>query len=182
MFFVNLIYGHFDILRFQNGRIKKVALFQVCAIVVLQLHTARKEDPITPQTHLGASISLNTTQIPPIYPPDISREVKMSTDNIMPQTDTSRHTQTAPDSVRGCLVVSLYVCWHLFSSLDFLSSLDMSGGERDVWVRGGVYGYLSGIHGNIWWWDVFGGYLCPPSLQYGTIILLWHRPEKAQLF
>ena len=81
MFFVNLIYGHFDILRFQNGRIKKVALFQVCAIVVLQLHTARKEDPITPQTHLGASISLNTTQIPPIYPPDISREVKMSTDN-----------------------------------------------------------------------------------------------------
>ena len=35
MFFVNLIYGHFDILRFQYGRIKKVALFQVCAIVVL---------------------------------------------------------------------------------------------------------------------------------------------------
>ena len=48
MFFVNLISGHFDILRFQKGRIKKVALFQVCAIVVLQLHTARKEDPITP--------------------------------------------------------------------------------------------------------------------------------------
>ena len=37
MFFVNLIYGHFDILRFQYGRIKKVALFQVCAIVVLYL-------------------------------------------------------------------------------------------------------------------------------------------------
>ena len=132
MFFVNLIYRHFDILRFQNDRIKKVALFQVCAIVVLQLHTARKEDPITPQTHLGASISLNTTQIPPKYPPDISKEVKMSTDNIMPQTDTSRHTQTAPDSVRGCLGVSLYVCWRLFSSVDFLSSLEMSGGC--IWV------------------------------------------------
>ena len=109
MFFVNLIYGHFDILRFQNGRIKKVALFQVCAIVVLQLHTARKEDPITPQTHLGASISLNTTQIPPKYPPDISREVKMSTDNIMPQTDTSRHTQTAPFSIPRCLEVSVCI-------------------------------------------------------------------------
>ena len=143
MFFVNLIYGHFDILRFHYGRIKKVALFQVCAIVVLQLHTARKEDPITPQTHLGASISLNTTQIPPKYPPDISREVNMSTDNIMPQTDTSRHTQTAPDSVRGCLGLSLYVCWRLFSSVDFLSSLEMSGG-----CLGDVWGYMSGIHGN----------------------------------
>ena len=141
MFFVNLISGHFDILRFQNGRIKKVALFQVCAIVVLQLHTARKEDPITPQTHLGASISLNTTQIPPKYPPDISREVKMSTDNIMPQTDTSRHTQTAPDSVRGCLGVSLYVCWRLFSSVDFLSSLEMSGGEWGM-SGGGGGGYM----------------------------------------
>ena len=110
-------------------------------MVVLQLHTARKEDPITPQTHLGASISLNTTQIPPKYPPDISKEVKMSTDNIMPHTDTSRHTQTAPDSVRGCLGVSLYVCWRLFSSVDFLSSLEMSGGcFGDVWVvSGGIW-------------------------------------------
>ena len=95
---------------FYYGQIKKSFALQVCAIVVLLLHTARTEDPITPQTHLGTSISLNTTQIPPKYPPDISREVKMSTDNIMPQTDTSRHTQTAPDSVRGCLGVSLYVC------------------------------------------------------------------------
>ena len=110
MFFVNLIYGHFDILMFHYIQINKSCAFQVCAIVVLQLHSAGTEDPITPQTHLGASISLNTTQIPPKYPPDISREVKMSTDNIMPQTDTSRHTQTAPDSVRGCLGVSLYVC------------------------------------------------------------------------
>ena len=134
MFFVNLIYGHFDILRFQNGRIKKVALFQVCAIVVLQLHTARKEDPITPQTHLGASISLNTTQIPPKYPPDISREVKMSTDNIMPQTDTSRHTQTAPDSVRGCLGLSLDVCWRLFSWRCLGWVTDVWGVFMGIWV------------------------------------------------
>ena len=65
MFFVNLIYGHFDILRFQYGQIKKVALFQVCAMDVLQLHTARKQDSNTPQTHLGASISLNTTHTLP---------------------------------------------------------------------------------------------------------------------
>ena len=110
MFFVNLIYGHFDILRFQNGRIKKVALFQVCAIVVLQLHTARKEDPITPQTHLGASISLNTTQIPPKYPPEISREVKMSTDDKMRQ-------QTRPDVLKQHLSVSEGVCWRLLSSV-----------------------------------------------------------------
>ena len=90
MFFVNLIYGHFDILRFQNGRIKKVALFQVCAIVVLQLHTARKEDPITPQTHLGASISLNTTQIPPNTPQTSPGKSKC-------QQTTSCPKQTPPD-------------------------------------------------------------------------------------
>ena len=115
MFFVNLIYGHFDILRFQNGRIKKVALFQVCAIVVLQLHTARKEDPITPQTHLGASISLNTTQIPP-YAPQTSTGKSRCQQTTSSKTDTSRHTQTAPDSVRGCLGVSLYVCFRLLAS------------------------------------------------------------------
>ena len=99
MFFVNLIYGHFDILRIQNGRIKKVALFQVCAIVVLQLHTARTEDPITPQTHLDASISPNTPQIPPKYPPIPLRHLQGSQDVNRQQhapTDTSRHTQTAP--------------------------------------------------------------------------------------
>ena len=168
MFFVNLIYGHFDILRFQNGRIKKVALFQVCAIVVLQLHTARKEDPITPQTHLGASISLNTTQIPPKYPPDISREVKMSTDNIMPQTDTSRHTQTAPDSVRGCLGVSLYVCWRLFSSVDFLSSLEMSGGEWGM--SGGGGGCLWVFEWYSWKYMVMG---CVWGVSGSSVLLVW---------
>ena len=65
MFFVNLIYGNFDILMFHYGQIKKSCAFQVCAIVVLQLHTARTEEPITPETLLGTSFSLNTTQIPP---------------------------------------------------------------------------------------------------------------------
>merc|ERR1711944_59805 len=73
---------------------------------------------------ISREVKMSTDNIMPQT--DISREVKMSTDNIMPQTDTSRHTQTAPDSVRGCLGVSLYVCWRLFSSVDFLSSLEMS--------------------------------------------------------
>ena len=153
MIFVNLIYRHFDILRFQYGQIKKVALFQVCAIVVLQLHTARKEDPITPQTHLGASK----------YPPDISREVKMSTDNIMPQTDTSRHTQTAPVSVQGCLAVSVGICCRLMAS----------------WVPwrclGGVWRMSGGCLGVSGWksWKsealrFVGVYLGSQSLQYGA--------------
>ena len=166
---------------------QKNCAFQGCAEIMLQLHTVRTGIPDTPQTRLSASsfheYPSDTPRQPPNTPPDISREVKMLTDNIMPQTDTSRHTQTAPDSVRGCLGVSLYVCWRLFSYVNFLSSLEMSGGEWGISGEvGEFYGYLSGIHGNIWWWDVFGGYLCPPALQYGTIILLWHRPEKAQLF
>ena len=63
-------------------------------------------------------------------------------------TDTFKHTQTAPDSVRGCLGVSVCVCWLLFPFVDFLNSLEMSGG---VWgmFRRCFYGYLSGIHGNL---------------------------------
>ena len=95
MFFVNLIYGHFDILRFQYGQIKKVALFQVCAIVVLQLHTARKEDPITPQTHLGVSISLKTTQIPPQIPP---RHLQGSQNVNRQHHAQNRHLQTYSNS------------------------------------------------------------------------------------
>ena len=129
MFNFEQFFLHFDILMFHYIQIKKSCAFQVCAIVVLQLHTAGTEDPITPQTHLGASISLNTTQIPPQIP---SRHLQRSQDVNRQQhapTDTSRHTQTAPDSsVRGCLEVSVYVCWHLFSFVDFLSSPEMSGG------------------------------------------------------
>ena len=119
MFFVNLIYGHFDILMLHYGQIKKSCASQVCAIVVLQLHTARKEDPITIQAHLGASISLNTTQIPPKYPPDISREVKMSTDNNMHQQippGILKQHLTVSEGVLGCLLMSVGVCFRLLAS------------------------------------------------------------------
>ena len=116
MFNFEQFFLHFDILMFHYIQIKKSCAFQVCAIVVLQLHTAGTEDPITPQTHLGASISLNTTQIPPQIP---SRHLQRSQDVNRQQhapTDTSRLSQQAPDSVQGCLGVSLYVCFRQLAS------------------------------------------------------------------
>ena len=47
---------------------------------------------------------------------------------------------------------------------------------------GGVYGYLSDIHGNLRCSNVFGGYLGSPSLQYGAVTLLWHSPERHNFF
>ena len=116
MFFVNFIYGHFDTHMFHYGQIKKSCAFQVCAIVVLQLHTAGTEDPIIPQTHLGASISLNITQIPPKHPLGISREVKMSTDKNIPQqtpSDILKQHLTVSEGVSLCLLVPVFVCWLL---------------------------------------------------------------------
>ena len=86
MIFVNLLYGHFDILMFQNGPAKKVTGFRAVY-----------------QTY-----SNSTCQYP-----------------------------------RVCESV----CMHLLSSVDVLSSLEMSGGcLGNVWEVSG--GYLSGIHGN----------------------------------
>ena len=53
----------------------------------------------------------------------------------------------------------------------------MSGG-----CLGGVYGYLSDIHGNLRCSNVFGGHLGSPSLQDGAVTLLWHSPEKHNFF
>ena len=129
-------------------------------------------------------ISMNTTQIPQDthqtslrHPPDLSGEHDMPTDN-------NRRQQTPPDllkqhlsvswGVRGCLFVSVVVCWHL-----------MLSGE--VWrVSGGylvgVWRYPSGIHGDRRHSDVFGGYLGSQSLQNGATTLVWHSPEKHDLF
>ena len=129
-------------------------------------------------------IPLRYPQTTPKYPPDISRKVKMSTDNTMPQTDTSRHTQTAPDSVRGCLGVSLYVCWRLFSSVGFLSSLKMSGGEWGMSGGGGgvslwVFEWYS------WKYMVMG---CVWGVSGSSVLTVWNynttmaQTWKAQLF
>ena len=143
MIFVNLIYRHFDILMSQYGQVNKSHASLGCANIMLQLHTARNENPITPQTHLSASgfneYHSDTPRYPPDIPqtpPDISREHKMLTDG----KGTNRHRQTYSNSTCQCSRVSGGVCWHLLSSVDILSSLEMSRGCLwDVW---GVYGGL----------------------------------------
>ena len=109
--------------------------------------------PQTPLRHLQGTQDVNRRQNAP--------------------TDTSRHTQTAPVSVRGCLGVSVGICGRLLTSWFSWRCLGVSGG-----CLGGVYGYLSGIHGNLRCSDVFGGYLDSPSLQYAAVALLWHSPER----
>ena len=122
--FVNLIYGHFDILRSQYGLVKKSGAFQVCAKIVLRHHTANGENPKHIRAH---PISINTTQIPsdtsqtslsqprqPQTPP-----MKLET-----PTDANRHRQTYSNSTRQCLgvseagflclLVSVVVCWHIW--------------------------------------------------------------------
>ena len=138
MIFVNLIYRHFDILMSQYGQVTKSCAFQGCAKVVLQLHTARMENPDTPRTHSSISdfheYHLNTHRHPPDIPQtpqDISKEIKMSTDdNKRQQTppDTLRHWQVLFEYVWRCLLARVVVCWHL----EFLG---------DVWgVSGGYLG------------------------------------------
>ena len=49
MIFVNLIYRHFDMLVYQYGQVNESHAFLGCANIMLQLHTARNENPITPK-------------------------------------------------------------------------------------------------------------------------------------
>ena len=64
---------------------QKSCAFQGCAEMMLQLHTVRTGIPDTPQTRLSASsfheYPSDTPQTSPKYPPDISRELKISTDD-----------------------------------------------------------------------------------------------------
>ena len=159
MIFGNPILGGFGILRSNMSQVQTVLLFQGCNKIVLRLHTAGTENPYTPKHIRVPPISMNTTQIPPDthqtsprHPLYLSRERDMPTDN-------NRRQQTPPDllkqhlsvswGVRGCLFVSVVVCWHL-----------MLSGE--VWrVSGGylvgVWRYPSGIHGDRRHSDVFRG-------------------------
>ena len=146
MFFVNLIYGHFDILMFQNGP-EKNCVFQGCAKIMLHLHTVRTGIQETLQTCLSASsfheYPSDTPRQPPNTPqtsPGNSRYQQTTTDDNRRQqmtTEPNRHPQTltgAFEYVRKCLLAYVVVCCHLLSSVDILSSLEMSGGYfGDVW-------------------------------------------------
>ena len=129
-------------------------------------------------------VSINTTHIPPDttqtspkQPPDISRELKMSTNDNMRQ-------QTPPDILKQHLSVSEGVCWHLLASVVICCRLLISwvpwrclGGYLGV-----VWGYLRGIHGNWRHSDVFEGYLGFQSLQYVAVTSFRHSPEMHNFF
>ena len=148
MIFVNLIYGHFDILMSQYDQKNKSHAFQGCSKMVFRLHTARTENPESPQTHPSASVCheyhSDTPQTPIRHPPDTLQWKEILTDD-----DTHKHT--LPDILKQhlsvskgvwrCLLAYVVVWWHL-------------GFPGDVWgVSGGcledVWGYLGGNHGNL---------------------------------
>ncbi len=147
MIFVNLIYRHFDILMPQYGHAKKIVRFRaVPKWCYTQLHTVRTGIPDTPQTRLSASsfheYPSDTPRQPPNTPPDISRELKISTDDNRWQqrpTDTLRHWQVLFEYVWRCLLAHFVVCWHL----------DFPG---DVW--GLLRGCLCGVWGVSEWYSV----------------------------
>ena len=147
---------------------------------MLQLHTVRNENLITPKHIWALPVSMNTTQIPPDTPQTSPIHPKTSPGSTKYQpmaTGTNRACQTYSNSTCQCSRVSggvwecsFGVCWRLLK----------------FWVLwrclGGVLGYLSGIHGNLRRWDVFGGYLGSPSLQYGAVTLFWHSPDRHDFF
>ena len=151
---------------------------------MLQLHNVRTENPDTPQTHLSTSsvheYHSDTPGHPHRHPSDMSKELKMSTDNNTRQQtppDILKQHLSVSEGVWGCLLASVVVCWHLDFPGDVLRCLG------DVWgISGGVCGYFSGIHGHLRCSDVILGYLGSPSLQYGAVTLLWHSPEKHNFF
>ena len=49
-------------------------------------------------------------------------------------------------------------------------------------ISGGVWGYLSGFHGNQKRLDLFGEFLGSHSLQYRAKSLFWHIPKIRDFF
>ena len=150
---------------------RKKWAFSGCARIVLRLHTARTEKPDTPQIHLSASDVHEYHSDTPRHPPDIPRSppsylrgVRDANRRQQTQTDTARHTQTAPVNVLGRLKLSLCVCWRLLLSIGVLCSHEISMGCLGGVVRG-IWGYLSGNFGNGKRSDVLWGCLGSQSLQ-----------------
>ena len=165
----------------QYGQVKESCSFLRCAKMVFWLHTARTGSPDTLHTHPSASDFHEYHSDTPRHPPDIPqphpRDIQgtghANRQQQMP-IKTARHTQTAPVSVLGCLVVSVGVCWHLVF-------------PRDIWgvslvCLGCVWGYLSGNHGNQRRLDACGGYMGSQSLQYGAKTPFWQSAKRNTFF
>ena len=137
-----------------------------------------------PPKHIWAPlVSMNTTQIPPDtpqtsprHPSDMSRELKMSTDN-------NTRQQTPPVILQQHLSVSegvWGVCWRLLSSVDILPSLEMS------W---GVWGMSEGCLWVFEWYSWKSEMLeCVWGVSGSSILAVWScnttlaQPWKAQFF
>ena len=163
MIFVDLIYRHFDIFMSQYDQMSKSHAFQGCSKMVFRLHTARTENPESPQTHPSASVCheyhSDTPQTPIRHPPDTLQWKEILTDD-----DTHKHT--LPDILKQhlsvskgvwrCLLAYVVVWWHL-------------GFPGDVW---GVSGGCLGVSGWKSWKSealgFVGVYLGSQSLQYGA--------------
>ena len=182
MFFVNLIYGHFDILMLHYGQIKKSCASQVCAIVVLQLHTARTEEPITRnQLPLKHFWSPPFPWIPLRYPPNTPQTFPGKSRCQQTTTCTNRYLQAYSNStwqcprvswvVSWCLLASVFVCW----LLEFPG--DVWGWVTDVWgVFMGIWVVFMEIYGDgmcLWGIWVLRPCNISSSLCVGTGILRW---------
>ena len=100
--FGKLRYRHFDMMMSQYSQMKTSHAFQGCAKIVLWLHTARLENPDTPQTHPIASNFHEYRSETPRHPSDIPKTPpQTSPGSVICQqktTDNNRHNQTAPDT------------------------------------------------------------------------------------
>ena len=121
-------------------------------------------------------ISINATQIPPDTPQGPPRHPQISPENTKCQQttkDAKKHCQTFSNSTCQFLGVFGSVCWRLLACH---VPQRCHGVIRGMF--GGVWGNLSGIHGNWRRLNKFGGYMRSQSLQYGVKTLFWHSPER----
>ena len=128
MIFVNLIYGHFDILMSQYAQMNKSHAIQGYAKVVFWLHTAKTENPDSPQTYPSTSGCSEYHSYTPKHPTNTPQTPPSESSEHKIPTDDNRHRQTNSNGTGRCPRVSGGVCWHLLSSNGILSSLEMSGG------------------------------------------------------
>ena len=107
MIFVNLICGHFDILMPQYAQMNKSHAFQGYAKVVFWLHTAKTENPNSPQTCPSTSGCPEYHSDTPKHPSDTLQtppsHLQLTHNTNRRQqapTDTARQTQMAPVGLR----------------------------------------------------------------------------------
>ena len=117
MIFVNLIYRHFDILMFQDGPAKKLRVSGLCQnnVTAPNCKDWNSRYPSNMSECLQFPwIPLRYPQTSPKHPPDISRELKISTDD-------NRRQQTPPDTLGYWQVLFEYVWYTALKPVTFFA-------------------------------------------------------------